>query len=75
MRLYAKEIVSGLVEGLGSAQWSRKKSCAEAVVSLAQVRNVSSVGDLESWGLTCYNNVLALETLLQLILTRMVTLF
>lgn len=37
VRLYTSEIVGSLVEGLGSAQWGRKKACAEAVVQLTQL--------------------------------------
>ena len=37
VRLYASEIVGSLVEGLASAQWSRKKACAEAVLQLTKV--------------------------------------
>jgi hypothetical protein len=46
VRLYAKEIVSSLVEGLGSSQWTRKRTCAEAVVQLTQVRLRERVGGL-----------------------------
>ncbi|GAX79566.1 hypothetical protein CEUSTIGMA_g7007.t1 [Chlamydomonas eustigma] len=39
VRMYAEEIVGSLVEGLGSTQWSRKKSCAEAVLELTKLGN------------------------------------
>jgi proteasome component ECM29 len=35
--MYTPEIVGSLVEGLGSAQWGRKKTSAEAVVSLTKL--------------------------------------
>ena len=38
VRLYAADIVAALVSGLGSSQWSRKKTCAGAVVQLTEVR-------------------------------------
>lgn len=38
VRLYAADIVAALVSGLSSSQWSRKKTCAGAVVQLTEVR-------------------------------------
>lgn len=37
LRLYATEVVSYLVAGLGSSQWGRKKAAAAAVARLAEV--------------------------------------
>ena len=45
VRLYASEIVGSLVEGMASAQWSRKKSCAEAISQLTKVGWSSHMSD------------------------------
>lgn len=37
VRLYAGEIVSGLLAGLSSPQWGRKAACAQAVVALTEL--------------------------------------
>lgn len=43
IRLYAPNIVNVLVEGLTGPSWSRKRSCAEAVVQLCKTRGVEDV--------------------------------
>eukprot|EP00983_Pelagomonas_calceolata_P096030 1158084-Pelagomonas_calceolata.AAC.6 len=44
VRLYAPEIVTLLVEGLGSQQWGRKQASAQAVVRLTEVGAAATMG-------------------------------